>query len=783
MPTPTIDYNALAQQAGAVSSAPPPAPTVDYNALAKQAGAVSSAPPPAPSQPSTPPATVSVHQPTGLERMLTGIRTADIPGVPKSVQSTVSGGIKDVAGMAGNILHMLNQPSITEQAMGLADKHKADPGYQHVEDAANWLRSGGAPQGFYENLGSWGTQALELIGTDGLLKLAGGVPKAGEALDAADHLAQAQQLAKTLKANPKIASLVSIGLKASKDALVNGAVQFAHTGNIQDALTAAAMGGATSLGLGGMGAGLDAAKTPTTEIGGEHVPIQPAQVENGQVTQAGIESAPKIQAAQQQAQNQLIANQTQQGLSKVLGLINETRPQATSVAAAQQAGADAAEAIAARQGLKPGQVQPFNFELEGPSTFEAAEPGSRVVGAPQEVRIAQQPGVGSRAIPAQEYTPQEGTPEASTATIYPPATVESAPATATGNMRTTTNVNDAIQHLASIDDAIGDRTFDTLPAPQQEAILAARERIQQQISMYHAANPNARFAPVDIGDLVKNVTSPGQAKSILQTVAQPVYDTMDEVSGGQLSKYRSVIDKARKVIQDPSSMEAADSAEARKAEAETNIDQLFTQYGGRVQPQDYQMARMAWRYSVRYGDLNDLVTRLSNGITAEESAKGLQRITKGDPQQLENFLNKGVNRQDMTALIGEDGITNLKKMFALTSNAGTARATSSALKNVANELWHATHRPGFAGGVAGELLGGHWAAGASAGAAIGATTYGMRKIFQFAANNPSVGAMLDTAVKNNVNPRLYAPLIARAIMQATGTPPAVRAPADQETKP
>jgi hypothetical protein len=777
MTTPAIDYSALAQQAGAVSSAPPPtpAPKIDYSALAQQAGAVSSAPPPT--------SAISVHQPTGLERMLTGIRTADIPGVPKSAQSMVSGGIKDVTGMAGNILHMLNQPSLSDKAMGLEDKYKSTPGYQHVEDAANWLRSGGAPTGFYENLGSWGTQALELLGTDGLLKLAGGVPKAGEAVDAADHLSQAQNLAKTLKANPKIASLVSIGLKASKDALVNGAVQFAHTGNIQDALTAAAMGGATSATLGGIGEGLRNAKTPTVEIGGEQVPIQPAQLENGQITQAGIESAPKIQAAQQEAQNNLIANQTQQGLRKVLSQINATRPQGSSVAAARQAGTDAAEAIAARQGLKPGEVQPFTFEMEGPTTHEVAEPGSRVIGAPQEVRIAHEPGVGSRAIPAEEYTPKQGTPEASAATIYPPATVESAPATPTGNIRTTTNVNDAIQHLASIDDAIGDRSFDSLPATQQEAILAVRDRMQQQISMYHAANPSARFAPVDIGDLVKNVTSPGQAKSILQTVAQPVYDTMDEASGGDLAKYRSVIDKARKVIQDPSSMEAADAAEARKAEAETNIDQLFTQYGGQVQPQDYQMARMAWRYSVRYGDLNDLVTRLSNGITAEESAKGLQRITKGDPQQLENFLNKGVNRQDMAALIGDDGITNLKKMFALTSNAGTARATSSALKNVANELWHATHRPGFAGGVAGEMLGGHWAAGASAGAAIGATTYGMRKIFQFAANNPSVGAMLDTAVKNNVNPRLYAPLIARAIMQATGTPPAVRAPADQEPKP
>ena len=47
MSTPTVDYAALAKQAGAISSQPAPG-GIDYAALAKQAGAVSSTPPPAP---------------------------------------------------------------------------------------------------------------------------------------------------------------------------------------------------------------------------------------------------------------------------------------------------------------------------------------------------------------------------------------------------------------------------------------------------------------------------------------------------------------------------------------------------------------------------------------------------------------------------------------------------------------------------------------------------------------------------------------------------------------
>ena len=73
MSTPTIDYDALAKQAGAIqTSANQPAtqPTgqPDYDALAKQAGALPSAPAPVqqePTQTPQPTATISaIHEPT-----------------------------------------------------------------------------------------------------------------------------------------------------------------------------------------------------------------------------------------------------------------------------------------------------------------------------------------------------------------------------------------------------------------------------------------------------------------------------------------------------------------------------------------------------------------------------------------------------------------------------------------------------------------------------------------------------------------------------------------------
>ena len=63
-----IDYNALAKQAGAISSAPAPTPStgVDYAGLARQAGALSSVPPPPPVKPQQPGFVQRLEQSLGL---------------------------------------------------------------------------------------------------------------------------------------------------------------------------------------------------------------------------------------------------------------------------------------------------------------------------------------------------------------------------------------------------------------------------------------------------------------------------------------------------------------------------------------------------------------------------------------------------------------------------------------------------------------------------------------------------------------------------------------------
>jgi hypothetical protein len=73
------------------------------------------------------------------------------------------------------------------------------------------------------------------------------------------------------------------------------------------------------------------------------------------------------------------------------------------------------------------------------------------------------------------------------------------------------------------------------------------------------------------------------------------------------------------------------------------------------------------------------------------------------------------------------------------------------------------------------MLGLPWYEGVAAGAFA---TEGMRAILRDAMVNPRIGTLVDFAARNGVDPKIYAPLIARAI-----TVPLQEQPQTEEEKP
>jgi len=701
-----------------------------------------------------------------LRSALTGENETDPAYQAPATGGMLWGAVNSGAHLLGNVLDMITKPKVAPSIANPSGEGEPQQTKlaanvdKHVHDAANWLRSGGEPEGFWQNVGAVGEQVLEYIGTDGLLKLAG--PAAG-AVDTAEHLKSAQQVAQVIKAHPKLAGLLAVGLKAAKDATMMGAQTYGHTMDPGQAAEAAAFGGAGRVAAEAVGAGGRALlnRAPKTlNIAGEEIPALANQVnEAGEPTGTNAAEAPQVAAAQQTGAQAVLGNTARQGAGNALTWLNLYGNRTVPTAA------EGVPLLTAGEG-----AEPFTFRLEGPGTTETPT-GAIAHSAAQEPRAAfKDPRFTSESAPTRtaEVGPtgriipgEEGSAGADIRTARPPAA--RGEIVGGGGTLETANPHEAQAWLQQLDDLRQSPTYDALPTKQQLAIDEQFKSLQEQIGLYHASPYVQRFAPADVPTAVGQVNTFGDAAAQVQAAAKPIYETLDRVSGGQFTKYNGAVKQAQKVIRSATSMEAVESAEIKLSEANEAIDNLMTRHASEISPTDYRAARSAWRDSMTLSNLHNVTERMMNGITAEESAQGLPRIMTGRTKALEAFLSKGDNRANVERLIGAEGVTNLKRITLLLSNASTARAASNVARETMLEMGRHVGRGGMgamAGAAIAHMAGGDVWTGAVTGAAA---ADGMRYVLRQAATNPNVGKLLDYAARNHLSPQHYAPLIARAI--------------------
>lgn len=707
---------------------------------------------------------------TGMQRVktaLTGENETD-----EQYQAPVTGGmlwgaVNSGAHLLGNVLDMISKPKEAAPSIG-NPTGEGQPQQtklavnvdKHLQDAAAWLRSGGEPEGFWQNVGAIGEQVMEYVGTDGLLKLVG--PAAG-AVETAEHLKSAQQVAQTIKANPKIAGLIAVGLKAAKDATLMGAQTYGHTMDAGQAAEAAAMGGAGRVvteGVGAAGRALLKTTPKTLTIAGEEIPALASQVNDaGEPTGTSSAGAPKIAQAQQTGAQGVLGNTARQGAGNALTWLNLFGNRT------ENAAAEGVPRLTAGEG-----AEPFTFHLEGPPTTET-KTGEIAQSAKQEPRAAfKDPRFTAESAPTRtaEFVngkPIPGAEGATGADIRTDRTPEArGEIVGGGGPLQTTDPREAEAWLQQLDDLKQSPAYDHLPIAQQSAIDKQYNALTDQLGLYHASPYVKRFSPADIPAAVSQINTFGDAAAQVQGAAKPIYETLDRVSDGQFSKFNGAVKQAQKVIRSATSMEAVESAQVKLSEANEAIENLMTRHASEISPTDYRAARSAWRDSMVLSNLHTVTERMMNGVTSEESAQGLPRIMTGKTKALENWLATGSNRASAERLIGADGVTNLKRITLLLSNQSSARAAASVAKEVFMTGMNHAGRMGSFGALAGGFLmhqaGGEWASGAIGGAALEA---GTRYVLRQAATNPAVGKLLEFAARNHLSPEHYAPLIARAL--------------------
>lgn len=682
------------------------------------------------------------------------------PADPGNVSGRIlTGGLKSLSGLAGTVLDLGNrfnqkvQPEVVAQHPVLQ---------KHLQDAATWLRSGSNPQGFLENVGAIGEQVLEYLGTDGLLKLVGGGAKVAEAanagnkaMHATEQLDNAKQIATTLSKNPKLAGLLAIGLNASKDATSIGAQTYLHTEDPAQAAGAAATAGVLRTGGEGISAAgrwVQKVMPRTIEIGGVKIPVLTSQLnEHAQPIETGAAEAPKIAEAQQQQAPQVIASTAKDATRTALNRINQNRPQFAATD-------DASKMLPAPDGSEP-----FTFTL-GPG----AQPVEGVTGdllqpAGKVNQPAAFPPKYTTAPGPKPIEGSEGTTGADISTAAPQEARADRVSEAGGGQLQTTNPQTAQSWMRKLEDLEQSSTFKNLPESQQRAVTEQREQLAEQLGIYHASPYSQRFEPIDVEGAADHVRTFGDAADQIQAAAKPIYAKLDQASGGGFDKWNKAAKQALRIMRSATSTDAYESAEAKFNEANGAINDLLTRHAGDVSREDYTAAKMAWRDSSRLDELHTVFERMMNGVTTEESDQGLTRVMTGRTKQLENYLAKGQNRDQIAQLIGEDGVTNMKRLTQLMAKANTARTGIGVLTNVFKELGRHTIHAGAAaaaGGWIAHMLDIPYWQGATTAAA---TTEAIQGLMRMAMTNPKVGGYVSYAIEHGVSPSVYAPLIARTI--------------------
>jgi hypothetical protein len=707
-------------------------------------------------------------QPTGMQRAnkaLTGEDETDPSWQSPYVGGMISGGLKSASSLLGNVLDLISRKPDPAQPHLPLEAPVNEKARQHLQDAATWLKSGGEPTGFWQNVGSLGEQVLEYIGTDGLLKLAGGPVRAVEAgqkgVRAAEELKGAQDVAGVLAKHPKLAGLVAVGLKASKDAAMMSAQAYGHTEDPTQAAIAGVTGAGARVVTEGAAAGgryLSSLRPKTVTIAGEEIPALRSQVnKSGVPNDSGAQGAPKIAEAQQEGAQKVIQNVAQQAAGGSLERVNQTRAAFTPTE-------DPERLLAAPEGSEPFtfSIQSGTEPIEG-RTEMTVQPAKKFDPAASNVPEGAEPGAQNAEEMGSTAKTIPDRMQKRTQAFTSETSEGAADEARGGGQMQTQDPHEAESWLRQLEEIQQSPMHDRFTPAQQAQIEAQRQGLEEQLGLYHSSPYAQRFAPIDTAAAIGQVRTFGDAATQIEAAAKPVYQELDRVSNGDFAKWNGAAKQAQNIIRSATSVEAVDRAEQRLSEANQAIDELITRHGSQISPGDFHTAKSAWRDASRLNELHSVFERMMNGITAEESEQGFSRVMTGRTKLLAGYLAKGQNQAEIERLIGKEGIRNLKQLTQLLSKANSARATNEVLKNVALEIGRHARVGGLGGAIGGMLahsMNVPWFEGMMAGATL---TEGMRMVMRDASTNPRIGNMIDWAARNGLSPQHYGPLIARAI--------------------
>jgi hypothetical protein len=310
------------------------------------------------------------------------------------------------------------------------------------------------------------------------------------------------------------------------------------------------------------------------------------------------------------------------------------------------------------------------------------------------------------------------------------------------------------------------RVKDVAKDAARNSIARFNEAQAPALTMTGEPVTEANFEPADEHAAAAATNSFGDAADQIRSAAKPVYEKIDEATGGKFAQLQADRAKAFKA-NDGAGIDKADDA----------IDGLLTKTEG-VAPQDLAAAKSAWKDSKILDKLHSATEGAFNGITEEMAAQpgtSARLLKSGNSNggtlqaRIGNMLRKPGAQAQVESVIGKEGVKNLYTASHLVSTPELRAATQKLAEEVAKNLpaLPKAAGSGLVGKMAGAGVGasaatmlGHpmWAPVAAA-AGAGAETM-TRAVLNKMVTSPRIGELMDFAVRNNIAPRTAGALIA-----------------------
>jgi hypothetical protein len=659
---------------------------------------------------------------------------------------------------------------------------------QAFDTAATWLRKNtDTSKDPYQKEGDIAESVLEFMA----LPEADEAKLAGEIPGIADRFSSAGKLIKTLQGDSKLARVFRVGLDSLKAGtragLEQGEQTLVKTGDVQQAKEA----GKTGVVIGGaMGGGasavretreaLQATRPGTRTIAGAKFDT----LANGQLNMAPL--TPGTADAATAATDEATGNIGKTAVANSLNRSNAARPKVVTPESdpsrllpgragfEMQTAGEPTPTGEGRIAFDPGkqQIGTRVVEGKGPGQFDLARYEGQPPTPTGEGDLTQR---GSHREPIYQYrNAVKPGQEADVVTDTP--TTGGGPMILTNDGQAS-SVEKARAQLAQYNRILNDEdSLSEMGVRQHQQLLDAHADLSEQLRRYdnHAASqPN--FPMHDVVSAVRSTDSLADAAQQLKDAHAPFWQKADQLSGGEWTQLREQEKFLEKKIYGPNPTGNLEDIQQQLADNQQKQMDFFDRYRTQLSPQEWETHRSGYQDGIVLSNLHNLVERQFNGITRGEAAARpgqLQRVFKpgaGLNQQLEDFYNKGSNRQVLERTIGKDHMMDLKELGQLFENSERRGAAKSLLDSIGSAIRR--HHWGIGGLAGGGLAYGLThsigaGAGVLGGAAAAGTVSGtLQYITDRIATDPNFAKSFIYATNNKVAPRIAGPLLASRILQ------------------